>query len=182
MYQAASNYLPLKLNQAGVIPIIFAVSFVLFPQLIGNFFQASPIKPVAVVAHFLVTFFNPNGFFYNFFYFILVVGFTFFYTVIVFNPQKISEEIQKHGGFIQGIRPGLATKQYLEKVLYKITTVGALFLGLIAVLPAIISGITGINNLVIGGTGVLIIVSVILETFKTVEAQLVMRSYDKFAR
>jgi preprotein translocase subunit SecY len=182
MYQAASNYLPLKLNQAGVIPIIFAVSFVLFPQLIGNFFQASPIKPVAAVAHFLVTFFNPNGFFYNFFYFILVVGFTFFYTVIVFNPQKISEEIQKHGGFIQGIRPGLATKQYLEKVLYKITTVGALFLGLIAVLPAIISGITGINNLVIGGTGVLIIVSVILETFKTVEAQLVMRSYDKFAR
>lgn len=182
MYQAASNYLPLKLNQAGVIPIIFAVSFVLFPQLIGNFFQYSPVPVVASVATFLVNVFNPNGFFYNFFYFFLVVGFTFFYTIIVFNPQKISDEIQKHGGFIQGIRPGQATKQYLEKVLYKITTVGALFLGLIAVLPALLSGLTGITNLVVGGTGVLIIVSVILETFKTVEAQLVMRSYDKFAR
>ncbi len=182
MYQAASNYLPLKLNQAGVIPIIFAVSFVLFPQLIGNFFQYSKVKPLAGFAHFLVTAFNPSGFFYNFFYFVLVVAFTFFYTIIVFNPQKISDEIQKHGGFIQGIRPGQATKQYLEKVLYKITTVGALFLGIIAILPAIISKITGINNLVVGGTGVLIIVSVILETFKTIEAQLVMRSYEKFTR
>ncbi|MEO6508904.1 MAG: preprotein translocase subunit SecY [Patescibacteria group bacterium] len=182
MYQAASNYLPLKLNQAGVIPIIFAVSFVLFPQLIGNFFQYSKIAPVAAVAQFFVKAFNPNGFFYNFFYFILVVAFTFFYTVIVFNPQKISDEIQKHGGFIQGIRPGQATKQFLEKVLYKITTVGALFLGIIAILPAIMSKVTGINNLVIGGTGVLIIVSVILETFKTVEAQLVMKSYDKFTK
>ncbi len=182
MYQAASNYLPLKLNQAGVIPIIFAVSFVLFPQLIGNFFKYSKVPVISGIANFLVNVFNPAGFFYNFFYFLLVVGFTFFYTIIVFNPQKIADEIQKHGGFIQGIRPGQATKQYLERVLYRITTVGALFLGLIAVLPAIISKITGINNLVVGGTGVLIIVSVILETFKTVESQLVMRSYDKFTK
>ncbi|NTU46600.1 preprotein translocase subunit SecY [Candidatus Roizmanbacteria bacterium] len=182
MYQAQTNYLPLKLNQAGVIPIIFAVSFVLFPQLIGNFFQYSKIPVVAAVAHFLASAFNPSGFFYNFFYFILVIAFTFFYTVIIFNPQKIAEEIQKHGGFIPGIRPGLATKQYLEKILYKITTLGALFLGIIAILPAIVSKVTGIDSLIIGGTGILIIVSVVLETFKTVESQLVMKSYEKFVK
>ena len=172
----------MKLNQAGVIPIIFAVSFVLFPQLLGNFLQYSKNPVIKSVATFLATTFNPSGFFYNFFYFILVIGFTFFYTIIVFNPAKISEEIQKHGGFIPGIRPGANTKQYLEKILYKITTVGALFLGIIAILPAIVSKVTGLTNLVIGGTGILIIVSVILETFKMVEAQLVMKSYDKFVR
>ncbi len=182
MYQAASNFLPLKLNQAGVIPIIFAVSFVLFPQLIGNFLQYSSNKTLATVAKFLATTFNPSGFFYNFFYFVLVIAFTFFYTIIVFNPQKISEEIQKQGGFVPGIRPGLATKQYLERILYRITTVGALFLGIIAILPAIVSKITGIDGLVIGGTGILIVVSVVLETFKMIEAQLVMKSYDKFTR
>jgi len=182
IYQGASNYLPLKLNQAGVIPIIFAVSFVLFPQLIGNFLQYSKNSAVAGVAKFLVVTFNPSGFFYNFFYFFLVIGFTYFYTIVVFNPQKIAEEIQKNGGFIPGIRPGLATKQYLEKILYRITSVGASFLGVIAILPAIVSKMTGLANLVIGGTGILIVVSVILETFKTVEAQLVMKSYDKFSQ
>ncbi|MEN9327544.1 MAG: hypothetical protein RI947_352 [Candidatus Parcubacteria bacterium] len=182
MYQGASTYLPLKLNQAGVIPIIFAVSFVLFPQLIGNFLQYSKQPIIAGIASFLAQTFNPAGFFYNFFYFILVIGFTFFYTIIVFNPGKIAEEIQKHGGFIQGIRPGTETKKYLERVLYRITTVGAVFLGLIAVMPAIVSSLTGLSNLVIGGTGILIVVSVILETFKTVESQLVMRSYDKFVK
>lgn len=182
VYQGATNYLPLKLNQAGVIPIIFAVSFVLFPQLLGNFLRYVKTPWLAKAASFLVTLFNPSGFFYNFFYFILVIGFTFFYTVIVFNPQKIAEEIQKYGGFIPGIRPGLATKQYLEKVLYRITSVGAIFLGVIAILPAIISKITDMSSLVIGGTGILIVVSVILETFKMVEAQLVMKSYDKFIK
>ncbi len=182
IYQGATNYLPLKLNQAGVIPIIFAVSFVLFPQLIGNFFSYAKNPAIAGFARFLVQFFSPSGFFYNFFYFILVIGFTYFYTVVVFNPQKIAEEIQKHGGFIPGIRPGVATKEYLQKILYKITSVGAIFLGVVAILPAIMSKITGINNLVIGGTGILIVVSVILETFKMVEAQLVMRSYEKFVR
>jgi len=182
LYQGASNFLPLKLNQAGVIPIIFAVSFVLFPQLIGNFFANVHNVTLAPIGKFLVSFFSPAGFFYNFFYFILVIGFTYFYTVVVFNPQKIADEIQKHGGFIPGIRPGLATKQYLEKILYKITSVGAVFLGLIAVMPVLVSKFTGLTNLVIGGTGILIVVSVILETFKTVEAQLVMRSYDKFVQ
>ncbi len=182
VYQGATNFLPLKLNQAGVIPIIFAVSFVLFPQLIGNSLRYVKNPLIAGVASFLANAFDPSGFFYNFFYFILVIGFTFFYTIIVFNPQKISEEIQKHGGFIPGMRPGIATKQYLERILYRVTTFGALFLGFIAVLPALVSAITNIQGLVIGGTSILIVVSVILETFKNVEAQLVMKSYDKFVK
>ncbi|MFA5769871.1 MAG: preprotein translocase subunit SecY [Patescibacteria group bacterium] len=182
MYQGATNFLPLKLNQAGVIPIIFAVSFVLFPQLIGNFLKYVKNPALASIGNFLSTVFSPTGFFYNFFYFFLVVGFTFFYTIIVFNPQKISEEIQKQGGFIPGIRPGIATKEYLQRILYRITTVGAVFLGIVAVMPVLVSKLTGLTNLVIGGTGILIVVSVILETFKTVESQLVMRNYDRFVK
>ncbi len=182
MYQGASNYLPLKLNQAGVIPIIFAVSFVLFPQMVGNFLLYSKNPTIASFASFLVKTFSPTGFFYNFFYFILVIGFTYFYTIVIFNPKKIADEIQKNGGFIPGIRPGTATKEYLQKVLYRITSVGAFFLGTIAVLPALLSKVTGLTDLVIGGTGILIVVSVILETFKMIESQLISRSYDKFVR
>lgn len=180
MYQAASNYLPLKLNQAGVIPIIFAVSFVLFPQIIGNFLQSAPNGIIAGIGRFLADSFKPEGFLYNFIYFLLVFAFTFFYTIIVFNPQKISDDIQKHGGFIPGIRPGSATKKYLQNVVYKLTTFGAFFLGSVAVLPAMISGFTGMSGLVIGGTGILIVVSVVLETFKKIESQLVMKNYDRF--
>jgi len=180
VYQGATNYLPLKLNQAGVIPIIFAVSFVLFPQLVGNFLVYVKNPFISQTARFLVNLFNPSGFFYNFFYFLLVIGFTFFYTLIVFNPGKIAEEIQKYGGFIPGIRPGEATKKYLETILYKITSVGAIFLGIIAILPSIVSRMTGIGNVMIGGTGILIVVSVVLETFKLLEAQMVMKKYDKF--
>lgn len=182
LYSGATNFLPLKLNQAGVIPIIFAVSFVLVPQLIGNFIVYSKNGTLAGIGRFLVSFFSPEGFFYNFFYFILVIGFTYFYTVVVFNPQKISDEIQKHGGFIPGIRPGTATKQYLERIVYRITTVGAVFLGVIAVMPVLVSKVTGLTNLVIGGTGILIVVSVVLETFKMIEAQLVMKNYDRFVK
>jgi len=182
LYSGATNFLPLKLNQAGVIPIIFAVSFVLVPQLIGNYIVYSKNQFWSSLGKFLVSFFSPQGFFYNFFYFVLVVAFTYFYTVVVFNPQKISEEIQKHGGFIPGIRPGAATKAYLEKIVYRITSVGAIFLGIIAVLPVLASKMTGMSDLVIGGTGILIVVSVILETFKTVEAQLMMKNYDRFTR
>ena len=181
VYQAANNYLPLKLNQAGVIPIIFAVSFVLFPQIAGNFLRYLPNAKLAGIGTFLAQTFTPSGFTYNILYFILVVAFTFFYTIVVFNPQKIADEIQKHGGFIPGIRPGNATKMHLQRVVYKITTFGALFLGIIAILPALISTATGIKGLVIGGTGILIIVSVVLETFKAIDAQLVMKNYDKFS-
>lgn len=180
MYQGATNYLPLKLNQAGVIPIIFAVSFVLFPQMIGNFLLNVKNPALANVGSFLATTFNPNGIVYNVMYFLLIVAFTFFYTIIVFSPQKISDDIQKNGGFIPGIRPGSNTKQYLEKILYRITSVGAIFLGLIAIMPSILSQMTGVQSIAVGGTGILIVVSVVLETFKTIEAQLVTRSYDKF--
>ncbi len=182
VYQQATNYLPLKLNQAGVIPIIFAISFVLFPQMIGNFLVVSKNATLVSIGSFLTNTFDPTGFVYNALYFLLVVGFTFFYTVIVFNPDKIADEIQKHGGFIPGIRPGSATKAYLQSVLYRITTVGALFLGAVAVLPSILSAATGVPNIVIGGTGVLIVVSVVLETFKLIEAQVVMKSYDTLSR
>ena len=182
MYQAASNFLPLKLTQAGVIPIIFAVSFVLFPQLVGNFLAGAKNKIFSGIGNFLIFIFDPSGFFYNVIYFFLVIGFTFFYTMVIFNPQKIAEELQKNGGFIPGIRPGISTKEYLEKVLYKITMVGALFLGLIAVLPVFMAKITGISDLVIGGTSVLIVVSVVLETFKMIDSQLIMKNYDKFLK
>lgn len=178
--QGQTTYLPLKLNQAGVIPIIFAVSFVLFPQLLGNFLGVVKNPAVQSFATFLVRAFDPSGFFYNFLYFVLVVAFTFFYTMIVFNPQKISDEIQKQGGFIPGIRPGAATKKYLEIILYKTTGFGAVFLGIIAILPAIASRVTNIPNVIIGGTGILIVVSVVLETYKSIEAQMVMKNYDKF--
>ncbi|MCA9372039.1 preprotein translocase subunit SecY [Candidatus Woesebacteria bacterium] len=181
MYQAANNYLPLKLNQAGVIPIIFAVSFVLFPQILGNVLGALKNPSLTQFGTSLARLFNPSGVFYNIFYFLLVVAFTFFYTIVVFNPEKISEDIQKNGGFIPGIRPGKATKKYLEQIMYKITTFGAIFLGVIAILPAIVSSITGVRELVIGGTGILIVVSVVLETFKAIEAQLVMKNYDKYS-
>jgi preprotein translocase subunit SecY len=180
MYQSASNYIPLKLNQAGVIPIIFAVSFVLFPQLIGNFLQFSSVTPLRDVSRFLVVAFNPSGFLYNASYFLLVVVFTFVYTMIIFNPQKIADEIQKHGGFIPGVRPGATTKVYLKGIILKLTSVGALFLGIIAIIPAILTMVTGVRNLVIGGTSILIVVSVVLETLKVIESQLMTRSYEKF--
>ncbi len=180
MYQTASNFLPLRLNQAGVIPIIFAVSFVLFPQLIGNYLQYSSNGAIKSVAKFLVVAFQPSGAMYNIFYFLLVVIFTFVYTMIIFNPQKIAEEIQKHGGFIPGVRPGESTKNYLQSIILKLTSVGALFLGVIAIIPAIISGLTGLNNYAIGGTSILIVVSVVLETLKSIESQVTSRNYEKF--
>jgi preprotein translocase subunit SecY len=179
-FEGGTNYLPLRLNQAGVIPIIFAVSFVLFPQMLGNFLKYSKNPFLLNTSHFLITTFDATGLVYNVMYFFLVVAFTFFYTMVVFNPQKIADEIQKHGGFIPGIRPGVATKQYLLSVLYKITTLGAIFLGLIAVLPSIVSKATGISGIIVGGTSILIVVSVVLETFKNVKAQVIMKSYDKF--
>jgi len=124
--------------------------------------------------------FNPAGLTYNLIYFILVVAFTYFYTAVTFNPQKISEEIQKHGGFIPGIRPGRVTAEYLQYILTRLTLAGALFLGILAILPSIARGITGVSTLMLGGTGILIVVSVVLETVKSLEAQLVMRNYEGF--
>jgi preprotein translocase subunit SecY len=179
MYGGATNYLPIKLSQAGVIPIIFAVSFVLFPQLIGNFLAASANSTLSGLGNFLVTVFNASGIVYNVIYFLLVVVFTFFYSSIIFNPQKITDEIQKYGGFIPGIRPGKNTRDYLQSTLYRLTFIGAIFLGIIAVLPNILSSLTGARLIFFGGTSILIVVSVILETYKVVQAQLTTDSYEK---
>lgn len=182
MYGGQSTHLPLRLNQAGVIPIIFAVSLVLLPSLISNYLVVSPNVLLQNIGTTITVWFSPNGFFYNAFYFILVVGFTYFYTAVVFNPKKIAEEIQKYGGFIPGIRPGTPTANYLNYILTRITLAGALFLGIIAIFPAITAPFTNIPNLALGGTGILIVVSVVLETIKSIEAQLVMRNYEGYGK
>ena len=182
MYGGESTHLPLRLNQAGVIPIIFAVSLVLIPSLIANFLTASSNPALRSFATNVSLWFNPNGFIYNALFFTLVVLFTYFYTAVVFNPKKIAEEIQKYGGFIPGIRPGTPTAKYLNYILSRITSVGAIFLGFIAILPAIIRSFTNVQTLVLGGTGILIVVSVVLETIKSVEAQLVMRNYEGYQK
>lgn len=182
MYGGSTTYLPLRLNQAGVIPIIFAVSIVLIPSLAGRFIGLIPNKIVAEVAKTVVSIFRTDGIIYNVIYFLLVIGFTYFYTAVTFNPQKIAGEIQKHGGFIPGIRPGTPTAHYLNYILTRITLAGAVFLAIIAILPVVMRQVTGIANLTIGGTGILIVVSVVLETVKGIEAQLIMRSYEGFLK
>ncbi len=182
IYGGATSYLPLRVNQAGVIPIIFAVSLVLLPSLVGGFLGQMKNPALTNLGRLLTGVFNPNGISYNVIYFFLVIGFTYFYTAITFNPTKISQEIQKYGGFIPGIRPGTPTAQYLNYILTRITLAGALFLGIIAILPSLARQITGVSTLLIGGTGVLIVVSVVLETVKTLEAQLVMRNYEGFLK
>jgi len=182
VYGGGTSYLPIRVNQAGVIPIIFAVSLVLIPSLVGGFLQQVKQPQLTAIGGALTYLFNPNGIWYNVIYFLLVIGFTYFYTAVTFNPGKISGEIQKHGGFIPGIRPGAPTSQYLNYILTRITLAGAIFLGCIAIFPSLARGITGMTTLLIGGTGVLIVVSVVLETVKALEAQLVMRNYDSFLK
>lgn len=182
MYGGQSTHLPLRLNQAGVIPIIFAVSLVLLPSLLANYLSVSQNVSLRNIALTITSLFRPEGIIYNGIYFFLVVSFTYFYTAVIFNPKKISEEIQKYGGFIPGIRPGTPTANHLNYIMTRITLAGALFLGIIAILPTIARLFTGISTLLLGGTGILIVVSVVLETVRNVEAQLVMRNYDRFTR
>jgi len=175
-----TTYLPLRVNQAGVIPIIFAVSLVLLPSMAGRYLQGVPNPTVARIAGQAATLFSPDTVFYNVVYFLLVVGFTYFYTAVTFNPEKIADEVKKHGGFITGIRPGQQTAQYLNRILTRITLAGALFLATIAILPSIARALTDMTTMSIGGTGILIVVSVILETGKSIKSQLLMTSYDRF--
>ncbi len=179
MYGGSASHIPLKVNQAGVIPIIFAMSIMIFPGMVANFFVNSQNETIAKAAQGVTSLFD-NQFFYGVLYFILVVLFTYFYTAVTFDPKQISENIQKQGGFIPGIRPGRNTSEYLHRILNRITLTGALFLGLVAVLPFIMKVITDIPSLVIGGTGILIVVSVVIETVKQIESQVVMRDYDSF--
>jgi preprotein translocase subunit SecY len=180
--RAAGNWanLPLRLNMAGVIPIIFAVSLVLLPYVASQFLSGLPNPTLANFASQLARFFAPDSVIYNLTYFLLVFGFTYFYTTVVFNPDKIAENLQKSGGFIPGIRPGSQTSKYLSFVLTRITTVGGIFLGLIAVLPSFFQSAIGVANLAIGGTGILIVVSVVLEVARELEGELSMKKYEGF--
>src|SRR3989338_1327790 len=177
---AVSSYIPLRVNQAGVIPIIFAVSLILLPTTFARFFERSPNVVIANFAQSLQRLFSPDQIVYNVTYFLLVVAFTYFYTTVAFNTKQISEMLMKQGGFLPGIRPGSPTKSFLDYVSSRITLFGAVFLGLVAVLPSIGQSLTGVTTLMIGGTGLLILVVVILETSKQLESQLVMRDYESF--
>ena len=176
VYGGVSTYLPLRLNQAGVIPIIFALSILLFPQMIFNFFATATNPILLKVSEIGLSLIN-NHWFYNSFYFFLVFVFTYFYTAVTFDPLMISENLQKSGAFIHGVRPGQSTAEYLSKIVTRITLVGASFLGIIAVLPLILRSMTGITTIAIGGTALLIVVSVVLDVVKKLDAQVSMREY-----
>ncbi len=177
VYGGASTYLPLRLNQAGVIPIIFALSILLFPQIISNFLAHWAAHPIiASYAASFTVFFN-NPWVYGGFYFVLVVLFTYFYTAVTFDPKLISENLQRSGAFIPGVRPGDHTRDFLAAIVTRITLVGALFLGVIAVLPLGMQAFTSNKSLAIGGTALLIVVSVVLDLLKKVDAQVSMREY-----
>jgi len=180
IYGGASTYLPLSVNPAGVMPIIFALSILTFPPMIANFLQGSG-GWLGIAAKAIRDFFE-NSLFYGILYFVLVCLFTFFYTVVTFDPKSISENLQKTGGFIPGIRPGKSTAEFLNFILNRILPFGALFLGLIALMPTIVQGITKITifSFLIGGTSILILVSVVLETMQEIKAQLEMREYETF--
>jgi preprotein translocase subunit SecY len=171
------SFLPLRINMAGVIPIIFAISVVLFPPMIAQFFAGSG-GFLGRASLFIINLFN-NQIFYGVFYFVLVFGFTYFYTAVIFNPQKIAENLQRQGGFIPGIRPGKQTEEYLGRIMNRIVFTGALFLALIAILPLVSQIFTKSQTLVVGGISLLIVVSVAIEITKQIDAQLTMHEYDR---
>lgn len=176
-FGGTSTHLPLRVNMAGVIPIIFAISIVLFPSMIAQFLIHAKSAWVSGAAAWTIELFN-NQLFYGIIYFLLVFAFTYFYTEVVFHPERIAENLQKQGGFIPGIRPGKNTSEYLSSTTHKIILVGALFLGVIAILPLVMRYFTGVQAFSVGGTSLLIVVSVVIETVKQIESQLTMREYD----
>ena len=180
VYGGVSTYLPLQINPAGVIPIIFALSILTFPSMLASFFAGAG-GMVGNIAHSIQNFFlNPWG--YGILYFLLVAIFTFFYTAVTFDPKAVATNLQKSGGFIPGVRPGTSTSSFLSYILNRILLVGALFLGTIAVLPSVIQGSTGIQTFqfLVGGTALLIVVNVVLDTMRQIRSQLQMRDYDSF--
>jgi preprotein translocase subunit SecY len=179
MYGGTNTHLPLKVNQAGVIPIIFAISIILFPTMIAQFMVRAKTEFIANAGQWIIDLFN-NHTFYGIIYFILVFAFTYFYTAVIFHPTQIADNLQKNGAFIPGIRPGKNTSDYLQNTITRITLTGALFLAIIAILPMLLRNTTGMQSMAIGGTSLLIVVSVVLESMKQVESQLTMRDYDGF--
>jgi preprotein translocase subunit SecY len=189
IYQGGSTFLPLRVNMAGVIPIIFAISILLFPAQIAQYFTASSVHWVKDLANGIVSWLSMTGPLYLSLYFLLTFAFAFFYTFIVFKPDETANNLRKAGGFIPGIRPGAPTEEYLRRVALRITVAGAFFVASVAVLPMIIAALPLFKNLQnagvgvgLGGTSILIVVSVVVETMKQLEAQLMMRSYEGFIR
>ncbi len=172
-----SSHLPLRVNMGGMIPIIFAIALIVFPPLIAQFFMNARTEMVRKAAVFTLELFG-NNVFYGVLFFLLVFAFTFFYASVVFKPEQVAENLQKQGGFIPGIRPGNPTALYLDWVKNRILFTGAVFLGVIAVLPLIVQEITGSQNLVVGGASILIVVAVIIDMVKQAESQVSMRQYD----
>jgi len=183
MYQGGSTFLPLRVNQAGVIPIIFAVSILLFPTQIASYFTTSKVDLIAHVSQGIVSVMDPQGLLYVALYFVLTFGFTYFYTAFTFKPDETAEQLRKNGGFIPGIRPGRPTEDYLRRVVNRITIAGAFFLAVVAVSPILLGAVfKSLGGLTLGGTSLLIVVSVVVETMKQIEAQLLMRNYEGFIR
>lgn len=178
--RAQSTYLPIKVDTAGVMPIIFAVSLATVPSLLGQFLSKLPNKALASSALQIAHLFRTDGYFYIVFYFLLVIGFTFFYTSVVFKPKDIAEELRKSGGFIPGIRPGISTEKRLKYLLNRVIAIGSVFLGLIAIAPSIVQKMTGITTLTIGGTSILIVVSVVIELTRKIENVVQTYNYEKF--
>jgi len=181
MYGGQSSHIPLRVNSSGMIPLIFAISILIFPGVIAAPFAAPAGQPENV-ANWIVNAFNQKSPVYWIVYFVMVVGFTFFYTDVIFRQQNIPDMLQKQGGFIPGIRPGKRTEEYLNGVLQRITLVGALFLGLVAILPFIVRDVTETTTMLITSTGLLIVVGVVLDTMKQLQAQLLMRHYEGFIK
>jgi preprotein translocase subunit SecY len=184
--QSGATHIPLRVNTAGMIPLIFALSLMIFPGTIASYFAAKPGQP-ANFANTIQTWFNPNaampvGLFYWTVYFLMVVAFTFFYTMVIFEQMDLARTLQRQGGFIPGVRPGKPTTDYLNKVINRITWGGALFLALVAILPFLVRLVTNIAVLTLSSTGILIVVGVALDTMKQVESQLTMRRYEGFLK
>jgi len=182
IYGGQSTHIPLQVNSAGMIPLIFAVSIIMFPGVIASYFVSSPVDWVAKVATFIQNAFSSSGPFYWILYFVFVVGFTYFYTDVLFQQQDLPETLRRQGGFIPGMRPGTRTADYLSGVLRRITFVGAMFLGIVAILPYLIRPLVKTDSMLITSTGLLIVVGVVLDTMKQLEAQLLMRHYEGFIR
>lgn len=182
VYGATSTYLPLRMNQAGVLPIMFAVSIMLIPSFGARFLASAPNVALKNAASWLITYFQPGSNWYEAVYFLVVFAFTYFSTAVFFDPEDLAEELKKSGAYVPGVRPGMATAKLIAYIIVRITLAGALFLGVIAVLPAMMSRLTNNPSLTIGGTGLLIVVSVVLETVKQIQALMVTQNYDKFTK
>ncbi|MDO8513344.1 MAG: preprotein translocase subunit SecY [bacterium] len=180
-YGGVETHLPLRINSAGVIPIIFALSMVTFPPVLAQFLTTARSEFLKNIGNTIYDLFNNNNFFYGALYFIMVVAFTYFYTYIVFKPKEVAENLQKNGGFIPGMRPGRETSNYLSYIISRITLTGAIFLAFIAVLPFIVSALyPNLSTIQLGGTSILIVVSVIIETMRQLQSEMLMRTYEKY--